>query len=185
VVHAGYTSSRNPPSTTGLPPIAEIFINGRAQPVSANKRRSPNLLLTDAVDPSWLLLGSTSDDDILMQPVVDQREMTTALITGSRRPSRRAFLRSGRRGARWPGHGRRYAASRWLWRMLGLASDKATHNRAVIKSRLVERATGRARRAVGAVVSPQRGLFNANSDELFGCVGAQTFAIHFRESAGR
>ena len=78
-----------------------------------------------------------------------------------------------------------------LHRRLGTAlinqsvNDKATHTRAMIKSRLVERATGRARRAVGAVVSPQRGLFNANSDELFGCVGAQTFAIHFRESAGR
>jgi len=46
----------------GQPPTAEMFMDRPAQPVSANKRPSPNLLLTAAVDPSRLLLGSSPHD---------------------------------------------------------------------------------------------------------------------------
>src|SRR6516164_976436 len=48
--------------TAGLPPTTEMFTDRPTQPVCANKRRSPNLLLIVAVDPSLSLFGSSPND---------------------------------------------------------------------------------------------------------------------------
>src|SRR6516162_131148 len=53
---------RHRSSTAGQPPTTEVFMDTLAQPISANERHPPNLLLTAAVDPSRRLLGSSPDN---------------------------------------------------------------------------------------------------------------------------